>query len=313
MVEHLSGYQRRDREVVDYQMGVLAGTELHFRGPFPDFDSINGNFFTCVGAAQTFGCFAQSPFPTILSQRLNIPALNLGYGGAGPAFFVRHPELLDYVNRGRFAILQIMSGRSESNALFDAGGLEFLRRRKDGLRLSAREAYRQVLESTWPATDGSSLRQKICRRIGRLRGKIRAASLVRETRNAWVHSYERLFQAIHVPIVLLWFSTRAWRYPVSFRSVDALFGDFPQLINERCMKRVLPYAQMYVEVISSRGFPQELKSRFTGLPVTVTPQDDRSDFGNEIWTHNCYYPTPEMHVDAATALLPKCLEITDPG
>src|SRR5687768_12640927 len=125
---HLSGYQARDYEIVDYQMYELPGTGLWLRGPILEALS-SGNYFTCVGAAQTFGCFCDAPYPQLLSQQLGIPALNLGYGGAGPQFFSSQNALVDYINGGKFLVLQAMSGRSQSNSLFDCDGLELLKRR----------------------------------------------------------------------------------------------------------------------------------------------------------------------------------------
>ena len=84
---HLSGYQARDREVVDYRMTELPGTGLMFRGPLPEMLEA-GSYFAAVGAAQTFGCLCEAPYPVLLAQAIGLPALNLGYGGAGPEFFL---------------------------------------------------------------------------------------------------------------------------------------------------------------------------------------------------------------------------------
>ena len=62
--EHLSGYQARDWEYVDYEMYQDEETGLWFRGPRPVLEG--GNYFTCVGAAQTFGCFCPEPYPELL-------------------------------------------------------------------------------------------------------------------------------------------------------------------------------------------------------------------------------------------------------
>ena len=70
------------------------------------------------GAAQTFGRFVERPFPTLLAERLGLPALNLGAGGAGPRHFDR-PEYLDALNRAEAVVLQVLSGRSASCSLFD--------------------------------------------------------------------------------------------------------------------------------------------------------------------------------------------------
>ncbi len=142
--EHLSGYQARDFEVVDYHLYKLPGLGLSMRGPRPNLEV--GSYITCVGAAQTFGCFCESPYPALLEQKLGVEVVNLGYGGAGPRFFNRHPGLIDIVNRGRLAVVQVMSGRSEDNSRFESRGLERMTRRRDGKKMSADAAWRSVLE-----------------------------------------------------------------------------------------------------------------------------------------------------------------------
>lgn len=301
--EHLSGYQARDREVVDYQMYELDGTGLQFRGPAPSLSG-SGDYFTCIGAAQTFGCFCEHPFSELLSRRLRLPALNLGYGGAGPEFFARKDALVRYVNQGRFAIIQVMSGRSQSNSLFDSGGLEYLVRRSDGTRLAAAAAYDRLLGGP----HGLGLRRMpLLGRVARVFTVPRVRRLVAETRDNWIQSYRVLLDQIHVPTVLFWFSKRHPSYVEEYGDVAALFGEFPQLVNGEMVAAVRAMCDEYVECISERGSPQPLRSRFTGAPVAVDPAADRPDFRTpNLWTHNSYYPSPEMHQDAADALTPAC-------
>src|SRR5262245_28827331 len=128
-------YQDPDWRVVDYHPycldeGVIDPSTkrpLHIRGPRPD-RLEKGKYFVCLGAAQTFGRFCEQPFPSILAQRLNIPVLNVSHGGAGPAFFHGSESLLSYLNDACFVVLQVMSGRSEGNSLFDSDGVGFYRR-----------------------------------------------------------------------------------------------------------------------------------------------------------------------------------------
>jgi len=64
------------------------------------------------------------PFPTLLGDRLNC-CLNLGVGGAGPRLFL-NGQFLDVINQAEAVVIQIMSGRSASNSLFDnsvSGGI----------------------------------------------------------------------------------------------------------------------------------------------------------------------------------------------
>lgn len=304
---HLSGYQERDLDVVDYAMYELEGTGLRFRGPALQTHN-SGGYFACIGAAQTFGCFCPRPYPELLAAQLGLPALNLGYGGAGPEFFYQQTTLLRYLNRARFVIVQVMSGRSQSNSLFATSGLEFLKRRSDGKLLGAGNAYRELLAGS-PAVRRLPF-GRAARALAHLAARSRVRKVVDETRRAWVDSNRRLLAAIEVPTILLWFSRRAPEYSFGLRNVNVLFGEFPQLVNAAMVGQVRDLCSHYVECISDRGSPQPLISRHTGLPTTVDPARDRPDLGGgQPWTHNRYYPSPEMHEDAATSLLQTCHDV----
>jgi uncharacterized protein DUF6473 len=275
-------YQERDHEIIDYELFDLPGTGFRIRGPAPE--SLEpGKYFTCVGAAQTFGCFTEEPYPALVGNSLGLSPLNFGFAGAGPRFFLQEPALLDYVNRGRFAIVQVMSGRSEDNSLFDTGGRELLTRRSDGRQLGAQPAYEELLAN-------ESLE--------------RVEAIVAETRDNWVASYSALLAAIEVPTIMLWFSVRSPDYEEDYTSdIYAFFGEFPQLVNRSMVERVKGLGGDYVECITGRGLPQPLVSRFTGEPVSVM---HRADLGGGWDAFNPYYPSPEMHADAAATLLDAC-------
>lgn len=306
---HLSGYQARDIDIVDYEMFELQGTGLQFRGPRFE-TSTPADYFTCIGAAQTFGCFCDRPYPNLLAERLSLAALNLGYGGAGPEFFLSQPSLLDYINRGRFVVVQVMSGRSQSNSLFESQGLEFLRRRSDGAYIGAAQAYDELMAGS-PRIRNLPLGRvaHIAARLGALNAVL---STVRETRERWIESSLTLLSKIRVPTILFWFSKRAPAYRPGLLNSHALFGEFPHLINQRMVDTVKDACDAYAECISSRGSPQPLISRLTGQPTTVDPANDRPDLRtSKAWTHNAYYPSPEMHEDAANALLSVCAKVLE--
>ena len=69
---HLSGYQARDREVVDYRMIELPGAGLMFRGPLPV--TLEAGYFAAIGSAQTLGCFCEAPYPALLARSIGLPA-----------------------------------------------------------------------------------------------------------------------------------------------------------------------------------------------------------------------------------------------
>lgn len=269
------GYQHRDRHIIDYRMFDLL-PRLQFRGPKPPLDP--GAFFVCIGAAQTFGRFCDRPFPTILSEELELPVLNLGAAGAGPLFFLRRPRLLEHVSRASFAIVQVMSARSEDNSYFDSLGTGYLTRRSDGSKAVADPAYQELLET---------------------KSEQFVRELIAETRANWLRNYRRLFARIEAPTILFWFSKRSPDYSEDYSDVQGLFGSFPQLVNASMMAELRPQADDYVECVTSRGLPQALFDRISGTPTTVA---DLPHLGGQTHTHNTYYPSPEMHEDAAAAL-----------
>ena len=300
-MEHLSNYSARDHEVVDYQMYELESTGLQFRGPPASLEA--GNYISYLGAAQTFGCFCEHPFPALLQSQLGIPALNLGYGGAGPRFFARQSQLLEIVNRGQAAVVQVMSGRSEDNSVLESGGLERLTRRSDGRIFAADEAWRNLLECGFLWKKSPILQQPL-RQLLRRWSRPKLERLVEENRANWIASTRRLLNSIEVPTLLFWFSKREPDYRESYESVADLFGAFPQFINQACIDAVTGDADAYVQCVTQRGSPQPLVSRFSGEPVEVDLAADRSDFRGRVWTQNAYYPSPQMHEDAVESLGP---------
>ncbi len=302
---HLSGYQVRDYDIVDYEMYALGDTGLQFRGPPPP-SLERGAYFACLGAAQTFGCFCEQSFPDLLARDLDLPALNLGYGGAGPEFFLGQDSLLPYLNNARFVILQVMSGRSQSNSYYSCNGLEYVTLRDGGQKMGAMAAFRQLLHDPHPRTPLSCLPQRVRARLANLRARPRARALVAEIRAAWIASSLALLDRIEVPVVLLWYSKRPPERADDFSKARRLLGEYPHLITPEILAPLQARTAAYVECVTSRGSPQPLISRFTGQPTTVQTSSDRDDLGGTPWEANKYYPSPEMNEDAAAALAAPC-------
>jgi hypothetical protein len=279
-------YQKRDWEVVDYQGYILKNTGgKAVRGPEPK-TLEKGQYFVCVGAAQTLGCYCEKPYPTLLQEKLNLPVLNLGMAGAGPLCFLEEQPFLDYINRAKFAIVQVMSGRSENNSFFDSQGREYLTRLSDGVKLGADLAYTELLKQY----DLNYVK-----------------TIIAETRHNWVQNFQKLLQAIQVPKILFWFSTREPYYQEKYSNVHTLFNKYPQLVNHKMINEIKKYSDQYVECISKRGMPQLLISRFTNKPTYIDPsrEDLRHLYGKSHLFNN-YYPSPEMQIDAAKALEKVC-------
>jgi len=317
----MPGYVLRDWEVIDYECYELAATRLWFRGPAPG-PLVPGQYFSAIGAAQTFGCFCPNPYPALLSERLDLPALNLGYSGAGPAFFLRQRDLLAHINAGAFCIVQVMSARSSTNSEFDnADGLAHGRLRT-GEPTTAEavfdEAIRRDVERVpLPRRATVGLVKRLALALPTAR------RLATESRQRWLADYQRLLAAITVPKILFWFSERAPAYRPRYHNRPSLLGKFPHLVDEVQMKALQPSATDYVECVSTRGMPQPLVSRFTGEPVAIDLDADKKPLADGsgrtaslyqgVWRANAYYPSPEMHAEAAAALETTCREIMDHG
>ncbi len=281
------GYQRRDLEIVDYKLypfKISSEERVYIlRGPQIDWKHIaSNNFFVSIGAAFTFGCYCEYPYPSLLEQKLNLPSLNFGFSGAGPLFFICNKPLIRYINKAKFAIVLVMSGRSESNTLFESHGKEMYTRRSDGIKIAASLAYQDLIDN-YP--------EEYVRKI------------IAETKENYINNYRKMLSMIKIPKILLWFSERPPEYQENYQSVYGIFSKFPQLVNRGVIEQIMPLADSYVECVTNRGMPQQLISRFTGKPTTTF---GREDLGGQEKKYNNYYASAEMHEDAANSLLEVC-------
>jgi LPS sulfotransferase NodH len=270
-------YQDLDRAAgFDYELHTVAGLgSEYYRGPTVD---TCGRYLAFVGGAQTFGRFASEPFPTLLGRRLGIPVLNLGIGGAGPRHF-NAPRYLSLLNKAEAVVVQVMSGRSSSNSLFDNSVAGRLR----GVTPFSKEPIRA--DEFFARAAESYSRETLER-------------LVKETREDYTEQFIDLIKKISVPRMLLWFSTRAPAYQEDYsRPPNSIFGPFPQLVNSKMVAEVAAFCDDYVECISTAGLPQALLRGDRSMDGAVS---------NNGMIENRYYPSPEMHVAVADALEGAC-------
>ncbi|MCK9544126.1 MAG: DUF6473 family protein [Novosphingobium sp.] len=282
---YFADYSKRDYELVDYGFYQLdALPNVGFRGPpVPEENLASGDFFTCIGAAQTVGVYVEKPFPDLLAERIGLPALNLGLGGAAPSFYAQQPELLALANRGRFVILQIMTARSAPNSRLEVAGPILLRDRKTGKVDTSEAGWRAILADE-PAE---------------------AERYVRESLASWAADYDAILARLTVPVILFYYSYKPADERTNFAagSVEELYGSFPQFVAMPEVEAVAAKCAGYAECRSKRNLGHLLRSRFTGEPVVVDYGDIHPTARGMIHTHNHYYPTAEMHEDAVDPLL----------
>jgi len=283
-------YQDIDFQVIDYNLVALPNAGIRIRGPLPS-NLEAGGYICALGAAQTFGRFAERPFLSLVGESIQAETLNLGWAGAGPAQYVSRSKVLEAINRASLAIVQVMSGRSVSNSYFENTGAGSLR--------------------PWSAPPGQTPRHAEIEytELFEREGEAVIRALVAETRERYIDEFATLLGAIKVPKILFWFSERSPDYLEFYRrggdrSAGGFLGHFPQLVNAQMLEQLKPHADQYVECISARGLPQPTRSRFTGelVDLGVAPRFPG---------HNNYYPSPEMHLDAAAALVPAVRQLLD--
>lgn len=270
-----SYYQFLDQGHFDYDLKEIpAIPEMLFRGPALD---SKRPYVACVGAAQTFGRFCATPFPMLLSDRLDFQFANLGVGGVGTQFFDK-PIYIDYLNRAELVIVQVLSGRSEGNSLFDnsmSGGLVG-RRIEDQREMRFEDFIIDLMNSRSPEF---------------------VTAILEETRDNYVRRFSDLLVKLRPPTIIFWFSTRPPDYREDFSSPWTVLGEFPQLINRRVIDAVRTRSTSYVECISRTGLPQILWEADQAIDGT------NLEGGRLV---NRYYPSPQMHEEAAAALEPVC-------
>lgn len=298
-----SNYQARDIDVIDYGMVTLPGTDHLIRGPVPDLEK--GDQITFLGAAQTFGCFCERPFPNLLGESLNRPVLNLGFGGAGPSFFTDHPELIETANKGALTVVQVMSGRVQPNMFIEGKGLARVRMKRTGKNVHPHVAWGDIAEGfyAWRKLPG------FMKPVVRTAAKLPLNIAISQSRAGWIKAYRDLFNQLTTPTLLVWFSRRTPEYPRAPRPTSALMGEYPQLVSRDWVGPVAGMANDYVEVVSGRGTPQILTSKDTGKPITIDMGKDSALYAGDTWSENSYYPTPEMNEDAAKLLIPAARKI----
>jgi hypothetical protein len=274
-------YQANDFECVDYEQYELAEDLPLFRGPPLSRKALaRGEYFCVMGAAQTFGRLVRQPWPTLLSDSVNLPVLNLSRGGVGPEFFL-DPRLIDLARKARFVVLQVMSGRSVGCEEYPGG-----RRITDNGKKTKLHRW-DVLEELWNKDP-----------------KV-AINYVKRWNANYLALYRELRERIDRPTMLVWVSDRApngWKPRVLLEKLN--WGSFPQLVGKQLHAEVAALFDEHVELVTEAS-PEKPISRVTGAPCPYF------DAGKTLHTEFHYYPASAHHVALAESLLPWARQIIE--
>ncbi len=277
------GYQRADRNIIDYKLWVLPDVDAALRGP----RRWRGDrpFLTFLGAAQTFGRFTPTPFAQKISSIMGVDHINFGSAGAGPEYYLNKEPILDYVNKSAFCVIQIMSGRSVSTSILESlhggGQLRFRTGARVGEVAMAADAYR-LLASEY--------------------GAQAALDQAAEARESWIAGHRKLLNLITVPVILLWMSTRAIDTDGGIDAAGKL-GEFPQLVGRKEVDAISRGKLFCVEAVVKQPTYIRLVNAFTGDPCEGFDRKTHPNYMEWARDLNVYYYTQSQHDETATALL----------
>jgi hypothetical protein len=197
-----------------------------YRAPAVDF---RRPYVCCVGSAHTFGRWSRRPYPALLQESLDLPVVNLGYGGAGPEFFLGIEEYREIVHNARLVVLQVMSGRSSSCSLW------------------------RVLWGRWGQRVADGRYMVVKQFIAGIRGDVDLERrFLDETLATYTNEMTRLLRIVDAPAILFWFSDR--EPGERQRRLDPKLWHFPHLVGEDTVAAISAHATTYVEcVLRNRG------------------------------------------------------------
>ncbi len=274
-------YSERDKDVVDYQMYKLPDVDIwKFRGPKPDIE--NGDYFTVLGSASSMGVLIDKPYPELVADEIGMTALNLATGGASATAYADDEAIINYVNNGKFLILQIMSAKAERISPFTyTKQLGVVRDSETKEVITLKDAWTGVIKTEpW-----------------------NFFSYVGESRDSWVEGYHALLKKVKVPVILFWFAPHE---PGFFAFFDApAFVDESTLENVNSLCGSTELCDAYVEVTSTRNREFAFVNRTTGGPVEIDfKKVGMGEIHTKLFNNTATpYASQEMSEDAVAPLV----------
>jgi len=135
--------------------------------------------------------------------------------------------------------------------------------------------------------------------------------------------------AIKVPVIFFWYSRREPDYEIDWDAIreqterrrrgeytghfiDGLSGDFPHYVDGPSARAAAAMCDAQARCLSSRGMGQPIVRISTGKPIEPDDYKGKGPEYQALFTgKNDYYPSAEMHEDAADALEPVVRQLID--
>ena len=277
------GYQEDDRFAFDYDLWFIDQSVPGLRGP--RVNSGVAEFWSFIGAAQTFGRLVKHPYPSLIGQWAAVNTVNLGISGAGPQLFLSNSELLRIAKRASQNFIQVLSARSVSAGIFKTntnnGVLTFLSGPLKGETMLAAQAYSRLWKEY---------------------GKSAYDEQVEAVREVWVMSNLELFESLPDSYAIWISGVRPDGIDESI-SDRAPVGAFPHFVNEKMIAELTEKGVKLIDCTFSDSRPEPIFSEFSGHMLDVWPKDKYPHRPEHLRSWNVYYPTQKNHFHIAKTIL----------
>lgn len=292
--ETVSKYFDEDARGFVYDRSRPAGSRVELRNPAAVYET-REPYVACVGSAATFGRLVARPFPALLAERLGMPVINLGVGGARPGIFLEEKPLADLIRRAACVVIEAVSARGYATDLF-VPDHDFTNLGRPPEPVSA------AAEATAASRFVDTLYAQPLR--DRDTARLEAARMI--CRAAYLTDLKRLATLAAGRGILFYFSQRAPEFTPALPAAgfEAWSGTFPHHVDRRLLDLLAPLFAGVVTVASAAGSPEPIHDRLTGAPLPLFPNMPRPH-------ENFYYPSAAMHAVAADALEPAVRHVLD--
>jgi len=296
-------YHSADRRDAGIEYGELTvpGCGYVFRGRSTSIDQ-SKPFGACIGSATTFGRFIRNPYPKQLEAATAMPFYNLGISGARPEAYLANESLMEMLRKANIVIVELMSARGYPSALFAPAGYDANKGQfMDWLGWHAHRGADARLN--WLLTQGERNEPVFVDHVYEIGFPYLTPEQREFLRDTVVAHYTNdlmvLLREIGKPVLGLlvtrsgpW-QARGTREPSSFAEWS---GSYPHFVDGAVVAYLRHQGIPVVISRSGRGLPFTVRNWKNNEPAAVFPWQQNPSL-------NSYYPSQEIHDDAAAELL----------
>jgi hypothetical protein len=236
-----------------------------------------------------FGRFASHPYVQQIND-VGFPCVNLGLSGARPEHYLQQNGLEDILVNSDVLLIEFMSARGYKTRFYTPNNI--WGNIGDYTSPMGKKLINVFVDRAWEYAlndyGGDTVSEEIV-----------------ASRKRYVNELDTIVKRFGKKVIFLWISQRELNYKFIGRKFKEFSGWFPHFVDQDTVSHVVNNARNtlgqenveYVELTSTTGLPQTLFNRWTGAPEKIISDGPMGHM-------NFYYPSPEMHDEAAQRILP---------